>query len=62
MLEHGALGRERARARRARHTDGDGVVHARLRLVDDGGRKLLDAEPGDELSELYGEGRLFHTL
>src|SRR5262245_22878760 len=36
------------------------MVHEGLRLVDDGRRELLEAEPTDELSELNGQRRLVH--
>ena len=62
VLEDGAPGRLRALGLRACETHGDGVVHEGLRLVDDRGRQILEAQRGDEFSEPKGERRLFHNL
>ena len=62
VLEHGAPRGGRALVARAHEADRHGVVHERLRLVDDGGRQLLVAEPGGEFSEPHRERCLFHTL
>ena len=62
VLQHGAPRCGRPFMARAHQPDGHGVIHERLRLVDDGRRQLLEAEPGGEFSELNRERRLFHTL